>query len=77
MAIDKQCTMPTAILVTSPYSLSLGDSVYAKVLAINYYGEGEQSTSGNGATAVLEPTKPLFLANNGAETSETKIGFTW
>jgi len=57
--------------------LALGDSVFAKVLAINFYGEGEQSNSGNGATCVLEPTKPINLQNNGLETSETQIGFSW
>ena len=75
--VSRECTMPTSLLVQEPYLLALGDSVFAKVLAINFYGEGEQSNSGNGATCVLEPTKPINLQNNGLETSETQIGFSW
>ena len=66
-----------AHMTQPPHSLSLGDSVYAKVLAINYYGEGLMSNSGNGATCVLVPTKPIFLTNDGAITSESVIAFTW
>lgn len=73
----RSCTMPMALLTFEPYTLSLGDSVFAKVLGINFYGEGIQSNSGNGATCVLVPTKPLNLRNDGAVTSETRIGFSW
>lgn len=69
--------MPMSIMTQAPYSLSLGDSVYAKIVAINFYGEGIMSTSGNGATCVLPPTVPLYLTNDGTVTTEAQIGFTW
>jgi hypothetical protein len=51
--------MPLLTLIESPYELSLGDSVYAKIIAINYYGQGIFSSAGNGATCVLVPSAPL------------------
>jgi hypothetical protein len=35
---DRTCTMPLLTLIEAPYSLSLGDSVYAKIIAVNFYG---------------------------------------
>ena len=69
--------MPILDLVSAPYSLSLGDSVYAKIIAINQYGQGIFSSAGNGATCVLVPSPPLMLTNNVDVTSETVIGFYW
>ena len=34
-----QCMIPILILETSPYSLELGDSIFARVTATNEYGE--------------------------------------
>jgi hypothetical protein len=30
--------VPLTLLTSAPYSLILGDSVYAKIQAVNYYG---------------------------------------
>lgn len=57
--ISRQCTMPLIDLISEPYSLSLGDSVYAKIIAVNAYGQGIFSSAGNGATCVLVPSPPL------------------
>jgi len=35
---SRECTVPISVLTSAPYSLTLGDSVFAKVIAINYYG---------------------------------------
>lgn len=56
--------MTLLTLINEPYSLSLGDSVYAKIIAVNYYGQGIFSSAGNGATCVLVPSAPLQLAND-------------
>jgi hypothetical protein len=69
--------MPLIDLIEAPYSLSLGDSVYAKIIAINQYGQGIYSSAGNGATLVLVPSPPLSLTNNEDVTAESIIGFTW
>jgi hypothetical protein len=36
----RECTLPLALLTFDPWSLSLGDSVYAKIMAQNFYGDG-------------------------------------
>lgn len=59
MVATNQCTVPLDVLTAEPYSLILGDSIYAKVMPINFYGEGQISTSGNGATIVLVPSAPV------------------
>ena len=51
--------------------------MYAKVVAINYYGDSVESDAGNGATILLVPSAPLNLADNVAVTDASKIGFTW
>jgi hypothetical protein len=43
------CTVPISILKAEPYSLNVGSSVYAKVLAINESGSSSLSNKGNGA----------------------------
>lgn len=66
---EAQCTVPLEVLYAEPYNLVLGDSVYAKVLAGNFYGEGPISASGNGATIVLVPHPPVQLVNDAAKTN--------
>jgi hypothetical protein len=61
---NKQCSVPISVLTTAPYLLTLGDNVYAKVIAINFYGESIQSDSGNGGTILYVPSAPVGLAND-------------
>jgi hypothetical protein len=58
------------VLTSAPYSLELGDSVFAQIIAVNFYGEGGVSVAGNGATCVLVPSPPTALMNNGAVTND-------
>lgn len=69
--------MSLSVLTSAPYNLALGDSVFAQILAINFYGEGGISVAGNGATCVLVPSPPTALMNNGAITNDRQIGFSW
>jgi hypothetical protein len=43
------CTVPVITLTTTPYSIAWGESIYAKVAAINVYGTSILSDEGNGA----------------------------
>ena len=63
------CIIPVSVLTSSPYSLSWGSSVYAKIAAINLYGSSAFSNAGNGATILTIPDAPLNLADNTAITS--------
>lgn len=74
---NKQCTVPIATLTSSPYLLTLGDNVYAKVYAINFYGESASSDAGNGGTILYVPSKPVGLTNNLSVTTASIIGLTW
>lgn len=54
-----------------------GDSIFAKITAINFYGDSEPSDLGNGAIILLVPDKPIALTDNTAVTTAYVIGFTW
>jgi hypothetical protein len=75
--LNKECILPFTTLRNAPFSLEFGDSVFAKVVAINYYGESESSDEGNGAIVLLVPDAPTGLADNVAVTTAYVIGFTW
>lgn len=55
----------------------LGDHIYAKITAINSYGDSFESEPGDGAAVVFLPDAPINLANNAAITSATTVGLTW
>ena len=74
---SKSCSVPLATLTNAPYSLAFGDSVFAKVVAINYYGESIESEEGNGAIIKLVPDAPVDLVNDVSITTAYVIGFTW
>lgn len=69
--------MPLDSLTADPFLLEFGDSVFAKVVAINYYGESVESDFGNGAVIQLVPDAPINLQDNVAVTTAYVIGFTW
>lgn len=71
------CTIPVSILITSPFSLVMGDQVYANVIAINSYGSSIISHDGNGAIIMFVPSAPVNLVNNINITSTSQIAFSW
>jgi hypothetical protein len=44
-----------------PFNMIVGDHIFAKVSAINFYGESPFSEVGNGATKKDEPDAPFNL----------------
>jgi hypothetical protein len=46
-----------------------GQSVYAEIIATNFYGNSSASTAGNGGVIVLVSDAPLNLANNPSVTN--------
>jgi hypothetical protein len=63
------CSIPIANLITNPFSLPWGSSVYAKITATNAYGNSEESDSGNGAIILTEPDAPINLVDVPAVTN--------
>ena len=69
--------MPISVLYVEPFNMVLGDHIYAKITAINSYGDSLSSVPGDGAAVVFLPDAPINLANNAAVTSATTVGLTW
>lgn len=63
--------------MAAPYNVDGGDSVYAKVSAVNFYGESEQSVDGNGAYYTRVPDSPVSLAEDISVRTYTTDGLTW
>ena len=48
-------------LKATPFEIPWGDSIWAKIIAINAYGESVASIAGNGATIITYPDAPVTL----------------
>lgn len=72
-----QCVVPLTKMYVSPFNLILGDHIFAKIVAINSYGNSLPSVPGDGAAVVMLPDAPIGLANNPALTNANQIGITW
>lgn len=55
--------IPISTIISSPYSLPWGSSVYATVSSTNIVGYSEISNSGNGAIILTNPDAPINLVN--------------
>ena len=75
--IDNYCLIALSTLTESPYSLILNESIYAQVLAQNFYGDSPISIAGNGGEIKLVPDAPISLVNDASFTTATTIRFTW
>lgn len=64
-------------LKAAPYSLVKGDSVFAQIKSVNFYGESLQVVTGNGAVIRDVPDAPISLQNDLRTSSDTQIRFTW
>ena len=54
-----------------------GDSIFAKIVSVNVYGESQQSSAGNGALIQTIPDSPINLLNDASTTTGYLIKFTW
>jgi hypothetical protein len=71
------CSVPASALVAAPFSLDWGDSVIAKVLAVNAYGESLESVEGNGAVILTYPDAPIDVLEVVADRSKSSLGISW
>ena len=74
---SRSCTMPLSVLYVAPFNMVLGDHIYAKIIAINGFGDSLASTPGDGAAVVFLPDAPINLANNAPLTTDKTVGLTW
>jgi hypothetical protein len=77
MVAERACSIPNSVLTVAPYSLLKGNSVMARIIAENYYGDSPYSTSGNGAIMIIVPDAPILLENNLLVTNRSTISFNW
>jgi hypothetical protein len=61
---NSYCNINFSSLITSPFNIVGGDSIHAKVVAGNIYGDSAQSTSGNGAIYTTVPDAPISIAED-------------
>jgi len=61
------------ILRADPFNLVQGDTVVAKVLAVNEIGSGEYSSVNIGGAIIEEPPKKMVTPTRGQDTSESQI----
>jgi hypothetical protein len=71
------CSVLISDLITAPYHLTWGSSIYAKVTAINIINNSLESLEGNGAIILTIPDAPTDLANVPAVTTSSQIGLIW
>ena len=64
-------------MLASPYNTVAADSIYAKVIATNVYGDSDQSVEGNGAIYTTIPDAPISIAEDVSLRTSTDIGLTW
>jgi hypothetical protein len=57
----------------APFALTWGDSVWAKLVAYNIYGDSGVSDIGNGAIIYTNPDPPIYLQEIVAERTATSI----
>lgn len=72
-----ECFVNISTLLAEPYGFDGGDSIYAKVSAVNFYGESEQSLEGNDAYYTEVPDAPVSFAENSGVRTYTDMSFTW
>lgn len=71
------CQVPIAKLRTAPYNLPWGASIFAKVVATNFYGSSAVSDPVNGAIILTIPDAPKGIIENYSLKSGTTISLAW
>ena len=64
-------------LIVAPYSLILNESIKAKIISQNVYGDSILSDMGNGGITKLIPDAPLNLQNDDTVTAAEQIKFIY
>lgn len=73
------CSVPLTTLTAAPYNLVVGNSIYAKIIALNAIGSSPFSTVSNGAVLAFStvPNKPKLLTRDELLTTTSRIGLGW
>jgi hypothetical protein len=63
--------------LAAPYNVDGGDSIWAKVSAVNAFGESARSTEGNGAVYSNVPNAPVNLQEDISAKIDNNVKLTW
>lgn len=58
----RTCTIPVAVLLASPFSLTWGTEVFAKIIATNSIGDSNESNLGRGGIIATYPDAPINIS---------------
>jgi hypothetical protein len=73
-----QCSVPLKTFIGEPYNLKHLSSIFARIVAVNFYGDSVLSDAGNGAILFFVPDPPIDLAKNvNFVSSQTAISISW
>jgi hypothetical protein len=76
--IDNQiCHVALDTLIVPPWALVMNEEVWVKIIAINVYGESEESEPGNDGLVKLIPDAPVNLLDDRTVTNDDRIKFTY
>ena len=77
MINGNKCSVQLSTLANAPFNLVQGDSIKAKVIAINVKGASPDSPVGTGATFIVVPEAPVNLRSDTSAMTDQKIKLTW
>lgn len=69
--------MPFSVFTSSPFSLSYGNQVFAKILATNSNGSSPASAESNGVAISTTPDAPINLQVNDLSRTVDSFEITW
>lgn len=74
---ERRCEIPAVSFVSELYGLTWGDSVYAKVVAHNVYGDSQESALSNPTLLMTTADAPINLQELTSLRSANAIGMIW
>lgn len=77
IVLTRQCSVTIQALISEPYSLVWGSSIYAKLTAINIMGSSQTSAAGNGAKIMRNPDAPVNLQNMYGLSNAFTLSIQW
>lgn len=72
-----QCEIPTSELLTSPFDLTWGSEVVAKLIATNIWGNSAESAAGGGAFLLKVGDAPINLKELPDYRTATTLALSW
>jgi hypothetical protein len=76
LSTGTSCIIPIGVL-RAYFGLEWGTSIYAKIIAINTYGDSIESLEGNGGYITTNPDTPTELIEDYSQRTKSTLGLQW